>query len=69
MIASGIVINTGPYIKKIPDEVIQFGNEFGFPIFTMPWEVHVVDVTRDFFAARLSRWISVKITSVTFCKM
>ncbi len=46
--ASGIVINTGPYIKKIPDEVIQFGNEFGFPIFTMPWEVHVVDVTRDF---------------------
>ena len=22
--ASGIVINTGPYIKKIPDEVIQF---------------------------------------------
>ncbi len=46
--ACGIIINLGPYIKEVTKEVIQYGNDNGFPIFTMPWEVHVVDVTRDF---------------------
>ena len=31
--ASGMVINVGPYIPKIPKEVIDFGNEYDFPIF------------------------------------
>lgn len=45
--ASGIVINIGPYISKVPEEVIEYANKVGFPVFTMPWDVHVVDVTRD----------------------
>lgn len=53
--ASGIVINVGPYISEVPEEVIQYGNETGFPIFTMPWEVHVVDVTRDFCGQLIER--------------
>lgn len=45
--ASGIVINIGPYISRVPREVITYADEMGFPVFTMPWDVHVVDVTRD----------------------
>ena len=31
--ASGIVINTGPYISEIGQDVIDFANEKGFPVF------------------------------------
>lgn len=46
--SSGVVINIGPYISHVPNEVIAYCNENDYPIFTLPWEVHVVDVTRDF---------------------
>lgn len=43
---AGIVVNIGPYIKHIPSTVIDFCNEHKLPLFTIPWEVHLVDVTR-----------------------
>lgn len=46
--ASGIVINIGPYIKAIPDEILQFGNEKNFPIFEVPWNVHMAQIMRIF---------------------
>ena len=44
--AAGIVINIGPYIDTIPPKVIQFCNDHEFPLFTLPWDVHLVDITR-----------------------
>ena len=46
--ASGIIINTGPFIEKIPQEAIDFGNENAFPIFTTPWKVHLAEIMRIF---------------------
>lgn len=46
--AAGVVINTGPFIKTIPQEVIDFGNENNFPIFLVPWTVHVAEIMRIF---------------------
>ena len=46
--ASGMVINVGPYIPEIPQEVIDFGNEHDFPLFEVPWEVHMADIMRMF---------------------
>lgn len=46
--ASGIVVNTGPYIKEIPREVIDYCNEIGFPLLQIPWKTRIVDITRDF---------------------
>lgn len=46
--ASGLVINYGPYIESIPRDVIQFCNENDFPLFSIPWETRVVDMTMDF---------------------
>lgn len=34
--ASGILLNIGPYIPKVPEDVIEFGNEHNFPILTAP---------------------------------
>ena len=46
--AGGLVVNTGPYIKAIPEDTIKNCSGHGFPLFTIPWEIHLVDVTRDF---------------------
>lgn len=46
--ASALIVNTGMFIKTIPDSIIAFCNENQFPLFTIPWEVPLVDVTRDY---------------------
>lgn len=46
--AAGMVINVGPYIKEIPKEVLEFGDKNGFPIFSVPWRVHMANIMRDF---------------------
>lgn len=46
--ASGIVINVGPYIPKITPEIIEFGDAHDFPIFEVPWHVHMADIMRMF---------------------
>lgn len=45
--ASALIINIGKYIEKVPDEVITFCKENKFPLFTMPWEVHLVDIMQE----------------------
>ncbi|MBP2643234.1 MAG: transcriptional regulator, PucR family [Firmicutes bacterium] len=46
--AAGFIINLGPYITQTPPELIQYCREQDFPLFTIPWEIHLVDVTRYF---------------------
>ncbi|MBP2656729.1 MAG: pucR [Firmicutes bacterium] len=44
---AGLVINVGPYIKETPDTVIRLADELKFPVFELPWEVKLVEVTHD----------------------
>ncbi|MDD7794313.1 PucR family transcriptional regulator [Clostridium sp. 'White wine YQ'] len=44
---SAFVVNIGPYTKSIPKEVIKFCNEVNMPLYTIPWETRMVDITRD----------------------
>lgn len=46
--ASGLVINIGNYIKNIPKDIINFCNKYSFPLITMPWEIHLVDIMQDY---------------------
>ncbi|WP_058486526.1 PucR family transcriptional regulator [Defluviitalea phaphyphila] len=46
--ASALVINIGPYIKYVPEEVIEYCKKHEFPLFVIPWKTRLVDVTRDF---------------------
>jgi PucR family transcriptional regulator, purine catabolism regulatory protein len=43
---SGLVINVGPYIKETPKEVIDLANNLDFPIFELPFEVKLIDITQ-----------------------
>ena len=46
--ACGLVINIGNYIKNIPHDIIDYCNSYNFPLITMPWEIHLVDIMQDF---------------------
>ena len=44
--ASGIVINIGPYVDKIGQDVLNFANEKAFPVFEVPWKIHMAEIMR-----------------------
>jgi len=46
--ASGLVLNLGPYIPSVPQDIIVFCREVQFPLFTIPWKTRIVDITNDF---------------------
>ena len=46
--ACGLIVNIGMYIKDIPQNIIDYCNEMNFPLFTMPWEIHLVDIMQDY---------------------
>ena len=46
--ASGLVLNLGPYIKEVPDDLKIFCEVHQFPLFTIPWKTRIVDITNDF---------------------
>lgn len=45
--ATGLVINTGKYIKEVPQKLIEYCDEKGFPLFSMPWEIHTIDLMQE----------------------
>jgi hypothetical protein len=45
---SAFVVNIGPHTKEVPKEVIEFCDQVDMPLFTIPWETKMVDMTRDF---------------------
>lgn len=46
--ASAMVINIGPFIKSIDDCIIEFAEQNDFPIFQVPWRVHMAGIMRSF---------------------
>ena len=45
---SGLVVLTGSeYIEKLPQELLDMANEASFPLFSMPWDLRLIDVTRE----------------------
>ena len=50
----GVIINVGRYIHEIPQDIIDYCDEQDFPLLTMPWEVHMADLIRDFSIRCLS---------------
>lgn len=46
--ASGLVLNIGPYIKAVPEDLIAYCTEVQFTLFVIPWKTRIVDITNDF---------------------
>lgn len=45
--ASGLIINTGQYIKEVPQNVIEYSDENDFPLLTIPWRIQLYDMIKD----------------------
>lgn len=46
MLASGVIIYIGKYIKNIDEKIINYCNENDYPIFAVPWGVDMRDTMR-----------------------
>lgn len=47
----GLIINVGNYLTSddITPEILSYCEEHNFPLFTMPWETHIYDITHDYY--------------------
>ena len=47
----GLIINEGEYIQRedISQEILDYCNEHEFPLFLMPWNIHIYDITKDYY--------------------
>ncbi len=48
---AGIVIFIGPYIQNIDDQSLQLANQLKMPLFELPWEVKLVEVSHEICSA------------------
>jgi hypothetical protein len=46
--ASGVIVNTGPFIEEIPQDVIDFCNQVSLPLYVVPWKIHLAEIMRIF---------------------
>jgi hypothetical protein len=47
--ASALVLNTGMYIKNVPEDTVLFCNENNFPLFTIPWHVRIESMIQSIY--------------------
>lgn len=45
--SAGIVINVGKYISTIPQDIIDYCDEQGLPLITMPWHMSITAFVRE----------------------
>jgi hypothetical protein len=43
---SGVIINTGMYLTDIPQEAVDFCDQVGLALLTMPWHIHLSEVIK-----------------------
>jgi len=62
--ASGMVINIGPYIEGISEEILQFCDENDFPLFQIPWHIYMANFIKDFcYQITISDRINIELLS------
>ena len=44
---AGLVINVGLYIDKTPQNAIDIANDLELPLFELPWESKLIEVSQD----------------------
>ena len=45
---SGLILNVGKYITSVPEEICAMCDRLSFPLLTMPWEIHLIDIMQDY---------------------
>ena len=44
---AGLILNTGHYIKEVPQDLMDYCDENDFPLLTVPQEIHMGDMIKD----------------------
>jgi sugar diacid utilization regulator len=44
--AAGLIVNVGKYLKQVPEYIKELADDNDFPIFELPWEVSLAEITR-----------------------
>lgn len=44
--ASGLIVNVGKYLSEVPEEIKKLADEKNFPVFEVPWEANLAEITR-----------------------
>lgn len=52
---SGIIVNTGMYLQRIPEPVISWCEEHDFPLLVMPWEISCTLMTQHLCTQIMNR--------------
>ena len=52
---SGLILNTGMYLKNIPQSVIDWCTQNDFPLFAMPWEISCTQLVQEFCTIIMKR--------------
>lgn len=50
---AALIINIGSYIQNIPERVLKLADELEIPLFELPWEVKIVEISQDICKAIL----------------
>lgn len=45
----GLILNVGKYISVVPLSIRAYCNAKSFPLFEMPWEIHIMELSRDYY--------------------
>jgi sugar diacid utilization regulator len=45
--AVGLIVNIGKYINEIPKESIEIADKLEIPLFTLPWEIRLIEVSKE----------------------
>lgn len=46
--AAAVIVNTGPFIEVVSSDVIDFCNAHDFPVYAVPWKIHLAEIMRIF---------------------
>lgn len=46
--SAGLIVNTGKFVFKLPQEVREYCDANDFPLLTMPWEIAITEMTQSF---------------------
>lgn len=44
---AALIVNVGKYIKEIPKEAIEIADKLQIPLFALPWEVRLIEVSKE----------------------
>lgn len=47
----GLILNLGKYIhrKNVSERILAMCERHNYPLFSMPWEIHIYNITRDYY--------------------